>query len=193
MVFIPTSRDSSIDGADRGAGRHRRRQRHRSRPSGRSWSTSRFPRRTDVSEIVVTGSGRAGNRHVADLSGKQVAVREQSIQFESLVALNATLKTQGKAPIAIKTVPPALEDEDILEMTNSGLVKADRHRRPCAPILEADPARHHAPLRRGRARGRRYRPGRSARTVPKLIAVAEPVRPRPTGGHLVRQRAVRST
>ncbi|HJY33396.1 MAG TPA: transglycosylase SLT domain-containing protein, partial [Vicinamibacterales bacterium] len=52
-----------------------------------------------------------------------VAVREKSVQLESLQALNEKFKQQGKAPVVIKTVPLALEDEDILEMTNAGLLK----------------------------------------------------------------------
>jgi len=52
-----------------------------------------------------------------------VAVRDKSIQFESLQKVNATLTQQGKAPMTIRTVPPSLEDEDILEMCNAGLLK----------------------------------------------------------------------
>jgi membrane-bound lytic murein transglycosylase MltF len=74
-------------------------------------------------EIVVTGPGAPAIATVDDLSGKQVAVRDKSIQFESLQKLNETFKQQGKAPVEIKTVPTALEDEDILEMANAGLLK----------------------------------------------------------------------
>jgi membrane-bound lytic murein transglycosylase MltF len=79
---------------------------------------------TGVREIVVTGPSAAILNTIDDLSGKQVAVREKSIQFESLTALNATFKQQGKAAVSIKVLPTALEDEDILEMVNAGLVKA---------------------------------------------------------------------
>jgi len=83
-----------------------------------------IPGRTKVSQILVTGPGAPAVATVADLSGKQVAVRDRSLQFDALVALNAQLKTQGKSPIVIKTVPADIEDEDLLQMTNSGLVKA---------------------------------------------------------------------
>ncbi len=72
----------------------------------------------------MTGPGASILNTIDDLSGKQVAVREKSIQFESLTALNATFKQQGKAAVSIKVLPTALEDEDILEMVNAGLVKA---------------------------------------------------------------------
>ena len=46
------------------------------------------------------------------------------MQFESLTELNARSRRKGKSPVVIKTVPMALEDEDILEMANAGLLKA---------------------------------------------------------------------
>jgi membrane-bound lytic murein transglycosylase MltF len=82
------------------------------------------PGKTGVQEIVVTGPGASVLTTLDDLGGKDVFVREKSIQFESLTALNASLKQQGKAQVVIKTVPPSLEDEDILEMVNAGLLKA---------------------------------------------------------------------
>jgi membrane-bound lytic murein transglycosylase MltF len=81
------------------------------------------PTKTGVREIVVTGPGAPAINSVDDLSGTQVAVRDKSIQFESLTALNATFQKQGKAAVSIKVVPTALEDEDILEMVNAGLLK----------------------------------------------------------------------
>src|SRR4029079_15596163 len=76
-----------------------------------------------IDEIVVTGPGAPAIATVADLSGQTVAVRDKSIQFETLQKVNETLKQQGKAPMTIRTVPTALEDEDILEMCNAGLLK----------------------------------------------------------------------
>jgi membrane-bound lytic murein transglycosylase MltF len=81
------------------------------------------PGRRDVKEIVVTGPGAPSLNTVDDLSGQQVCVRDKGIQFESLTRLNESLKARGKPPVLIKPLPPALEDEDILEMTNAGLVK----------------------------------------------------------------------
>src|SRR4029077_10264440 len=83
-----------------------------------------MPGATGVQQIVVTGPGASVLTTLDDLGGKQVYVREKSIQFQSLTALNERFKQQGKAQVAIKTVPPSLEDEDILEMVNAGLLKA---------------------------------------------------------------------
>jgi membrane-bound lytic murein transglycosylase MltF len=82
-----------------------------------------IPTKMNIREIAVTGPGAPAIAKVDDLSGKQVAVRDKSIQFESLQKLNETFKKQGRAPVEIRTVPTALEDEDILEMVNAGLLK----------------------------------------------------------------------
>ena len=77
-----------------------------------------------VKEVLVTGPGASIVTTADDLSGKIVSVRVPSIYAESLEALNVSLKQRGKAPVAIKALPGSLEDEDILEMVNAGLVKA---------------------------------------------------------------------
>ena len=84
----------------------------------------------NVNEIVVTGPGAPAIKTVDDLSGKEVFVRPSSSYFESLTALNAQLKSKGRPPVVIKPAPEELETEDVLEMTNAGLVKitvADDH------------------------------------------------------------------
>jgi membrane-bound lytic murein transglycosylase MltF len=80
------------------------------------------PTRTNVSEIVVTGPGAPPIASPEDLSGKEVAVRAGSTYQESLERLNQRLQAAGKAPVVIKPLPVTLEDDDILEMVNAGLV-----------------------------------------------------------------------
>jgi membrane-bound lytic murein transglycosylase MltF len=80
------------------------------------------PTRTNVSEVVVTGPGAPPITSVEDLSGKEVAVRAGSTYQESLEQLNQRLQAAGKAPVVIKPLPVNLEDDDILEMVNAGLV-----------------------------------------------------------------------
>jgi membrane-bound lytic murein transglycosylase MltF len=72
------------------------------------------PTRTNVSEIVVTGSTGEPVAALDDLSGREVFVRRTSSYYESLVRLNADLEKRGKAPVDIKAAPEALEDDDIL-------------------------------------------------------------------------------
>jgi len=81
-----------------------------------------IPVRTGVSEVVVTGPGAPALSTLEDLSGQSVFVRASSSYHDSLVALNRRLEAGGKAPVAIKVAPEALEDDDILEMVNAGLV-----------------------------------------------------------------------
>ena len=77
-----------------------------------------------VSEIVVTGPKSPPIATANDLAGKTVHVRQASSYYESLVALNESLKKSGKAPAKLVVVPDALEDEDMMEMVNAGLLEA---------------------------------------------------------------------
>jgi membrane-bound lytic murein transglycosylase MltF len=52
-----------------------------------------------------------------------VQVRQINTYYQRLQALNATFAQQEKPPIVVNFVPDTLEDEDILEMVNAGLVK----------------------------------------------------------------------
>lgn len=81
------------------------------------------PTRTNVSQIVVTGPGAPAIGSADDLSGKEVAVRSGSTYQESLEALNQRLQAAGKPPVVIRQVPTNLEDDDILEMVNAGLIQ----------------------------------------------------------------------
>jgi membrane-bound lytic murein transglycosylase MltF len=80
------------------------------------------PTRTNVSEVVVTGPGAPEIASVADLSGKEVFVRKGGTYHQSLLTLNDQLKAQGKPQVAVQFVPDNLEDDDVLEMVNAGLM-----------------------------------------------------------------------
>jgi membrane-bound lytic murein transglycosylase MltF len=82
------------------------------------------PTRMNVSEIVVTGPSSPAIASIADLSGKEVFTRENSSYHASLVALNEKFKSQGKPPVSIQFAPASLEDDDLLEMVNAGLMPA---------------------------------------------------------------------
>jgi membrane-bound lytic murein transglycosylase MltF len=74
-------------------------------------------------EIAVTGPASPPLGSVEDLSGKTVHVRKVSSYYESLTALNDRFRQAGKPEATLVLVPDALEDEDILEMTNAGLLE----------------------------------------------------------------------
>jgi membrane-bound lytic murein transglycosylase MltF len=81
------------------------------------------PTFTNVKEIVVTGPGAPAISMLDDLAGQTVHVREHSVYRESLDKLSASLKQRGKPAVVVKGLPDSMEDEDILEMVNAGLVK----------------------------------------------------------------------
>ena len=80
------------------------------------------PTRTNVDEVVVTGPGAPAIASADDLSGKDVWVRKDSKYYDSLIALNGRLKAKGRPPAVIRDAPGNLEDDDLLEMVNAGLI-----------------------------------------------------------------------
>lgn len=82
------------------------------------------PTRGEVSEIPVTGPGTQPPASAEALSGKHVFVRRSSSYFGSLEALNRRLAAGGRPPVIIEQAPENLEDDDLLEMVNAGLIPA---------------------------------------------------------------------
>ena len=74
-----------------------------------------------ISEIVVTGPTTPAIATIDDLAGKKVHVRKASSYFDSLSLLNARFKKEGKPEMTLVLVPESLEDEDMMEMLNTGL------------------------------------------------------------------------
>jgi membrane-bound lytic murein transglycosylase MltF len=77
---------------------------------------------TGVREIAVTGPHSPELHSVEDLSGQEVFVRKSSSHYEHLEELNVKLRSEGKAIVKLRLAPEDLEDEDLLEMLNAGLV-----------------------------------------------------------------------
>jgi membrane-bound lytic murein transglycosylase MltF len=77
---------------------------------------------SNVSEVVVSGPASPNVANLDDLSGKDVFVRKSSSYYESLVALNEKFATEKKPPVILKEAPETLEDEDLLEMLDAGLI-----------------------------------------------------------------------
>jgi membrane-bound lytic murein transglycosylase MltF len=76
----------------------------------------------ELSEILVTGPGAPQLDSLADLAGHSVYVRASSSYRSSLDALNREFGQQGLELIEIEDAPEQLEDDDILEMVNSGML-----------------------------------------------------------------------
>jgi membrane-bound lytic murein transglycosylase MltF len=91
-------------------------------PERRKVAMFSTPTRKDVSEVVISSADDPPIATADDLSGREVFVRRSSAYYESLQELNQSLSRRGKAPVTIKEAPEPLEDDDILEMVNAGLV-----------------------------------------------------------------------
>jgi membrane-bound lytic murein transglycosylase MltF len=86
---------------------------------------------SNVSEVAVTGPASPKVVSLDDLSGKDVFVRKSSSYYESLVALNQKFVAEKKLPVTLTEAPETLEDEDLLEMLNAGLIAiiiVDKHK-----------------------------------------------------------------
>jgi membrane-bound lytic murein transglycosylase MltF len=82
------------------------------------------PTRDDVREVVVTAPSVPKLSALHDLSGRAVFVRRTSSYYSSLRELNRTLEAAGRPPVDIRTASESLEDDDLLEMVNAGLIPA---------------------------------------------------------------------
>ena len=82
-----------------------------------------YPTGKNITEIVVTGPSAEPLTSVEDLSGKEVYLRKSSSYYQSIETLNAELARAKKPPVKVRLAPENLEDEDVLEMVNAGLVK----------------------------------------------------------------------
>ena len=123
LVFIPVSRDRIFQALAEGRGDIA--------AAGLTITPERqkrvdfaTPFLTGVRELVVTAADQPPVATPEDLSGREVHVRRSSAFHESLMALNATLTKSGKPPVKIVAAAEPLEDEDILEMVNAGLIPA---------------------------------------------------------------------
>jgi membrane-bound lytic murein transglycosylase MltF len=81
------------------------------------------PFRRNVTEIVVTAPEEPPLASANDLSDRDVFVRKSSSYYQSLLALNKRLEAAGKPPVRITESPENLEDDDLLEMVNAGLIR----------------------------------------------------------------------
>ena len=81
-----------------------------------------LPMVSDAKALIVSGPASPAIASVDDLAGKQVLVRKSSVYYELLTALNQRFAGENKPAVVIKEAPEDLEDEDLLEMVNAGLI-----------------------------------------------------------------------
>ena len=77
----------------------------------------------EISEIFVTGPTAPQIDKIEDLSGHRIYVRASSSYRASLATLNQQFRQQGLEEIIVQEIDELLEDSDILEMVNAGLIE----------------------------------------------------------------------
>jgi len=139
LYLVPTTRDELLEGVAQGVG---------DIAAGNLTVTDARRQLVDFvappdakpnREIVLSGAKAAPVATAEALSGKTVHVRWSSSYHSSLVALNQRLAQGGKPAIKLVAVPDELEDEDMMEMLNVGLldyiVVDDWKAKMWAPVL----------------------------------------------------------
>ena len=121
VIFIPVSRDELIPGLVEGRGDIAAANLTIT-PERQEFADFSDPFFAGVSEIVVSGPGAPKLASVDDLAGKAIHVRKSSSYYASLVRLNEQLKKAGKSEVKLILADENLEDEDLLEMVNAGLM-----------------------------------------------------------------------
>jgi len=121
VVYIPVRRDELIPGLVKGLGDIAVANLTITAQRQKSVDFSN-PFLTGVRELLVTGTAAPPVSSLNDLAGKEIHVRKSSSYYESLVQLNASFKKSGKKPMQLIAADDMLEDEDLLEMVNAGLV-----------------------------------------------------------------------
>lgn len=122
VVFVPTSRDDLIPALKSGRGDVA--------AGGLTITEDRLeevdfsdPVARNVKEIVVTGPKSPALNSLDDLAGKEVFVRKSSSYWSHLEDLNERFAKEGKKKIRLRAAPEELQDDDLLEMLNSGLIQ----------------------------------------------------------------------
>jgi membrane-bound lytic murein transglycosylase MltF len=75
-----------------------------------------------VQEIAVTGPRSPELASIDDLSGQEVFVRKSSSYWSHLERLNERFKREHRPPVTLNAAPEDVQDDDLLEMVNAGLV-----------------------------------------------------------------------
>lgn len=77
-----------------------------------------------VSELVITGPALPVVESFDDLVPKGIHIRRSSSYFEHLSTFNEKRKKEGKADIPVHEADERLEDYDLLDMVNAGVIPA---------------------------------------------------------------------
>ncbi|MCP4961986.1 MAG: transporter substrate-binding domain-containing protein, partial [Actinomycetia bacterium] len=82
------------------------------------------PIHEDVDELVISGPAAKNVASLDDLVEIGLYLRPSSSYFEHMQALNTERVAQGKQPIPVTGADENLEDYDLLDMVNAGVIRA---------------------------------------------------------------------
>lgn len=80
------------------------------------------PTYPNISELVVTGPAAANVATFDDLAKTGLHLRRSSSYFEHIQWLNSKRERAGKTPVPVEPADENLEDYDLLDMVNAGLL-----------------------------------------------------------------------
>jgi membrane-bound lytic murein transglycosylase MltF len=78
----------------------------------------------NVKQIVVTGAELAKAKSLDDLAGSDIYVSPLTSFYENLKRVNEERAVAGKTPLSVKLADPNLQEDDLVEMVNAGLIPA---------------------------------------------------------------------
>jgi membrane-bound lytic murein transglycosylase MltF len=123
LLIVPVQRDELLPALERGLGDIAAANLTVTRSRLETVDFSN-PFMSDVRELVVSGPAAETMRSLDDLSGHAIHVRRSSSYWRSLEKLNDDLASRGLKPIEVIPADEFLQDEDLLEMVNAGLLPA---------------------------------------------------------------------
>ena len=81
-----------------------------------------IPASKPLSEVLITGQSAPSIQTIEDLAGQTLYLRHSSSYRESVEDLNRRFREKGLPPINVEVVSELLEDDDLAEMVNAGLL-----------------------------------------------------------------------
>jgi membrane-bound lytic murein transglycosylase MltF len=169
VVFIPVARDELLPGLIEGRGDIVAAG-VAITPELEAMVDFTIPLTREISQILVTGPSAPQIATIDDLAGKSIYLRASSNYRFSLNQLNRRFREEGKPEIVLEEISEYLEDVDLLEMVNSGLLEwavvDDYKARIWTGVFDALTLRNDIVFRSGLRLGAAVRKG-----SPNLLAV----------------------
>jgi len=130
VVLVPVSRDKLLSSLNEGLGDIAAGAQTIT-PERQQLVDFATPIAVGIKEVVVTGPAAPQLGTLDDLAGKSILLRPSSSYYSHLAAINDGMKARNLAPIDLEPADEDLEDEDLLEMVDAGLlpyVVVDRYK-----------------------------------------------------------------